>query len=137
MRQLELGEPSLLTSENVYWPAVAAEFIVTDFHDPFYHWPRRGETLTVREFVGKASAICSYNIVWEGHSKCEKGRDRYTHKLLVKIDLKFFRPADVELLICDPAKTSQIPGWKPKITFEGLICITMRADLEEISKRPR
>jgi GDPmannose 4,6-dehydratase len=93
-----------------------------------------GETHTVREFVERAGAICGYDIAWEGHGEDEKGRDRKTGKILVEVDPKFYRPAEVELLIGDPTKAREKLGWKPKITFEELVEVMMQADLKEIAR---
>ena len=96
-----------------------------------------GETHTVREFIEKAAPVVGMDIVWEGHGEQEKGRDRKTGKIVVEIDPKFFRPAEVELLIGDPAKAKQKLGWTPKVKFEQLVEIMMKADLEEIGKQVR
>jgi GDPmannose 4,6-dehydratase len=90
-----------------------------------------GETHTVREFIDKAAPICGFDIEWEGTGVNEKGRDRKTGKVIVEIDPKFFRPAEVELLIGDPAKAVKQIGWKPKVKFEGLVEMMMKADLAE------
>jgi GDPmannose 4,6-dehydratase len=89
-----------------------------------------GEMHTVREFVEKASALCGYDIAWEGEGVAEKGRDRKSGKVLVEIDPRFFRPAEVELLVGDPAKAKRRLGWEPKVKFEGLVELMMKADLE-------
>ena len=94
-----------------------------------------GETHTVREFVEKAAAICGYDMVWEGVGEKEKGRDRKSGKLLVEIDPKFFRPAEVEILLGDSTKALKKLGWKPKVKFEELVETMMRTDWEEISSR--
>jgi GDPmannose 4,6-dehydratase len=90
-----------------------------------------GETHTVREFIDRAAPLCGFDIEWEGAGVDEKGRDRKTGKVIVEIDPKFFRPAEVELLIGDPAKASRQLGWQPKVKFEGLVEMMMKADLAE------
>ncbi len=90
-----------------------------------------GDTRTVREFVERAATICGYDIAWEGEGVNEKGRDRKSGKVLVEIDPKFFRPAEVDLLVGDPSKALKKLGWKPKVNFEGLVEMMMKADLEE------
>jgi GDPmannose 4,6-dehydratase len=90
-----------------------------------------GEMHTVREFAEKSAAICGWDIVWDGTAENEKGRDRKTGKLLVEVDPKFYRPAEVELLLGDPAKAVAKLGWKPKVKFDGLVDMMMRADLKE------
>jgi GDPmannose 4,6-dehydratase len=89
-----------------------------------------GETRTVREFIEKAAPYAGYDIVWEGQGANEKGRDRKTGKLIVEVDPKFFRPAEVDLLLGNPAKAKAKLGWEPKVTFEKLVELMMRADLE-------
>jgi GDPmannose 4,6-dehydratase len=91
-----------------------------------------GEMHTVREFVEKSAAICGWDIVWEGKAETEQGRDRKTGKLLVGVDPKFYRPAEVELLLGNPAKAMKQLGWKPKVKFEGLVEMMMKADLEAL-----
>jgi GDPmannose 4,6-dehydratase len=90
-----------------------------------------GETNTVRLFVERAAAICGWDVVWEGEGDQEKGRDRKTGKLLVEVDPKFYRPAEVDLLIGNPEKAMKKLGWKPKVTFDGLVEMMMKADLKE------
>jgi GDPmannose 4,6-dehydratase len=90
-----------------------------------------GEMHTVREFVEKSAAICGWDIVWDGTAENEKGRDRKTGKLLVEVDPKFYRPAEVELLLGNPAKAMSKLGWKPKVKFEGLVEMMMKADLKD------
>jgi GDPmannose 4,6-dehydratase len=93
-----------------------------------------GETHTVREFIEKAAPYAGYEIVWEGHGDSEIGRDRKTGKILVEVDPKFYRPAEVELLLGDPTKAKTKLGWKPKITFEKLVEVMMKADLEAVGQ---
>ncbi len=93
-----------------------------------------GETHTVREFIEKAAPYAGFDIAWEGEGVNEKGRDKKTGKLVVEIDPKFFRPAEVELLLGNPSKAKKQLGWEPKVKFEGLVEIMMKADLENFSK---
>jgi GDPmannose 4,6-dehydratase len=90
-----------------------------------------GEMHTVREFVEKSAAICGWDVVWDGTAENEKGRDRKTGKLLVEVNPKFYRPAEVELLLGNPAKAMKQLGWKPKVKFEGLVEMMMKADLKD------
>jgi GDPmannose 4,6-dehydratase len=89
-----------------------------------------GETHTVREFIEKAAPYAGYEIQWEGQADKEIGRDRKTGKVIVEIDPKFFRPAEVDLLHGNPAKAKAKLGWQPKVKFEQLVEIMMKADLE-------
>ncbi len=89
-----------------------------------------GEMHTVREFIEKAAPFAGFDIAWEGEGVREVGRDRKTGKVIVEIDPKFFRPAEVEELLGDPTKAKTKIGWQPKVKFEELVEIMMKADLE-------
>ncbi len=96
-----------------------------------------GEMHTVREFVEKASTIAGFDLEWEGKDENEKGRDRKTGKVIVEVDPKFFRPAEVEQLLGDPTKAKKKLGWQPKVKFQELAEIMMKADLELIAQQTR
>ena len=89
-----------------------------------------GETHTVREFCEKSFAFAGITLAWEGEGVEEIGRCTKTGKVLVRVDPRYFRPAEVELLLGDPAKAKKLLGWEPTVTFEGLVEMMTRADLE-------
>lgn len=93
-----------------------------------------GETHTVREFIDRASQIAGYRIEWEGSEVNEVGRDANTGKVIVDIDPRFYRPAEVDLLLGDASKAKNVLGWEPKVKFEELVDMMMRADLELIGR---
>ena len=80
-----------------------------------------GLTYTVRDFVNIAFRKININIKWEGHGVDEVGRDSSTGEILIKIDPKYFRPAEVELLLGDPSLAEKELGWKYKISLEDMI----------------
>lgn len=90
-----------------------------------------GETHTVREFVEAAFAEVDIKIEWRGAGVDEKGYCAKTGRLLVDVNPKFFRPAEVDLLLGDPSKAERELGWKRKISFSELVKIMVRADLEK------
>jgi GDPmannose 4,6-dehydratase len=92
-----------------------------------------GQTHTVREFVERAADIAGYDIAWEGEGDQEKGRDRKSGAVVVEVDPKFYRPAEVDLLLGDPTKARTKLGWEPKVTFAGLVEMMMKADLELVA----
>jgi GDPmannose 4,6-dehydratase len=94
-----------------------------------------GEMHTVREFIDKAAPLCGFDIAWEGEGVHEKGRDRKSGKVIVEVDPKFFRPAEVEQLLGNPAKAIRELGWTPKVKFEGLVEMMMKADLAEFGPK--
>ncbi len=88
-----------------------------------------GETHSVREFVEKAFEAVGRKIEWRGVGVDEQGLDAKTGKVLIEIDPRYFRPAEVELLLGDAAKARQKLGWQPKILFAQLVREMVEADL--------
>ena len=93
-----------------------------------------GETHSVREFIEAAFRCAGIRTGWKGKGLREKGIDRKTGKVLVEVSPDFFRPAEVNLLIGDPAKARKKLGWKPKTTFSRLVEIMVEADLKRAKK---
>jgi GDPmannose 4,6-dehydratase len=86
-------------------------------------------TETVRDFVTMAFKAAGTSIEWQGVTEAETGHDAASGKVLVRVNLKFYRPAEVELLIGNPAKASRELGWTPKTTLEELCQLMVDADL--------
>ncbi|ORX44772.1 GDP-mannose 4,6 dehydratase [Hesseltinella vesiculosa] len=89
-----------------------------------------GETHTVRSFVEKAFGVTGRKIVWEGEGVNEIGKDAETGKVRVRIDPKYFRPAEVELLLGDPTKSKEKLGWTRKVTYDELVTEMVVADVQ-------
>jgi GDPmannose 4,6-dehydratase len=92
-----------------------------------------GETRTVRDFVDAAAPYAGFDIVWEGEGVKEVGRDRKSGKAVVEVDPRYFRPAEVDLLLGDPRKAAQVLGWKPRVSFPQLVELMMKADLQLVN----
>jgi len=90
------------------------------------------ETHTVREFVEKAFKVIGVEIVWEGEGVDEVGKDKATGIVRVKVDARYFRPTEVDLLLGDSTKARKILNWKPKVTFEDLVVEMVNADIEMV-----
>ena len=88
------------------------------------------QTQTVRDFVSLAFKAIDTDITWEGKNENEKGIDAKTGKVLIKINPKFYRPAEVDLLIGDASKANEILGWKPKTSLEELCDMMIKKDIE-------
>jgi len=88
-----------------------------------------GETHTVREFVEIAFKALNITIVWEGAGVNEVGKNAATGEIIVRVDPRYFRPTEVELLLSNPEKARQKLGWNPKIVFAQLVEEMVRADL--------
>jgi GDPmannose 4,6-dehydratase len=88
-----------------------------------------GETHSVREFAEKAFAHLGMQLEWRGTGEHEKGIDAKTGNTVIEIDPKYFRPAEVDLLLGDANKAKTKLGWKPKVTFEELVKMMAEADM--------
>jgi len=80
-----------------------------------------GEQYSVRAFVETAAPYFGMKIKWEGEGLDEVGIDKITNRVVIKVDPKYFRPAEVETLLGDPTKAKTNLGWEPKITFNELV----------------
>ncbi len=87
-----------------------------------------GETHSVREFVELAFARIGHEIEWRGSGVEEKGFSRETGKLLIEVSPKYFRPAEVDLLLGNPAKAMNTLGWRHETTFPQLVAEMVDAD---------
>lgn len=86
-------------------------------------------TETVRDFVSMTCKAAGIDIFWEGSGQDEVARDTTSGQVVVKVNPKFYRPAEVELLIGDPSKAKKELGWEPKTTLEELCTMMLEADL--------
>lgn len=93
------------------------------------------ETHTVREFIEIAAERLGFELEWRGKDVKEEGVDKKTGNVIIKIDPRYFRPAEVDLLIGDPAKAKKIMGWEPKVKFKELVEIMVDADLQTESAK--
>ena len=93
-----------------------------------------GETRTVREFVELAFKHVDIDIEWQGEGTEEVGIDKATGKTVLKINPKFYRPAEVELLLGSPAKAEKALGWKREIDFAQLVSRMVESDLRSLNQ---
>lgn len=89
-----------------------------------------GETHSVREFIEECMKLLKIDFAWKGKGLKEIGYDKKTKKVLFRIDPKYFRPAEVDILLGDPTKARKKLGWKPKTTFKQLVKIMLEEDLQ-------
>ncbi|MBE6825371.1 MAG: GDP-mannose 4,6-dehydratase [Ruminococcus sp.] len=92
------------------------------------------ETRTVREFVEIAFRTAGIEVVWEGEGVNEIGKDKATGKVIVKVNPKFFRPAEVDVLLGNPAKAEAALGWEREISFAELVERMVQNDLAIVEK---
>lgn len=92
------------------------------------------ETRTVREFVETAFSHIGITIEWKGQGVDEVGINKGTGKVVIKINPQFFRPAEVDVLLGNPAKAENKLGWKREIPFTELVTRMVDHDMELVSK---
>lgn len=93
-----------------------------------------GETHSVREFVSLAFAEVQRTVVWEGTGVSETGRDAETGKVVVRIDPRYYRPTEVDLLLGDPSKAWRELKWKHQSSFGDLVAEMVRTDLQILER---
>ena len=93
-----------------------------------------GEQHSVREFTERAFAHVGIELRWQGEGVQEQGIDKATGRVLVEVDPKYFRPAEVETLLGDPTKAKTLLGWNPqKTSFEQLVRIMVEHDVQYVA----
>lgn len=93
-----------------------------------------GESHSVREFIELAFARVKRRVVWEGKGMDEIGIDCATGHTVVKIDSRYFRPTEVDLLLGDPSKARKVLGWKHTVSFPELVDEMVSSDLETVAR---
>lgn len=88
-----------------------------------------GETHSIREFVEIAFRIIDIEIEWQGEGVNTKGVDKKTGKEYISVSEEFYRPAEVDLLIGNPAKAREVLGWEPRVKFNELVEMMVNSDL--------
>ena len=93
-----------------------------------------GEQHSVREFTERAFAHVGIELRWQGEGVQEQGIDQVTGRVLVEVDPKYFRPAEVETLLGDPTKAKTLLGWNPqKTSFEELVRLMVEHDVQYVA----
>lgn len=92
-----------------------------------------GKNATVRDFVTLAAKAVGIDVAWQGSGEQERGVDTATGEIIVRINPKFYRPADVETLVGSAAKAKKELGWEPKTTLEELCRMMVEADLTRVA----
>lgn len=96
-----------------------------------------GETWSVRSFAEKVFERLGMPLEWRGNGESETGIDRASGKVVLRIDPKYFRPAEVDLLLGDPTKAKRQLGWELKTSFDQLVEMMVDADLKLAEREKR
>lgn len=91
-----------------------------------------GETHTIRRFIEAAGEILGMRIAWQGKGVDEVGIDTVSNRTLIRVNPKFFRPAEVDMLIGSAAKAEQQLGWKRQTDFAALVALMVEADMRRV-----
>ena len=92
-----------------------------------------GKNASVRDFVTLAAKAADIEIAWRGNGEREQGIDTATGKAIVRVNPKFYRPAEVETLIGCSAKAKRDLGWEARTTLEELCRIMVEEDLKRVA----
>lgn len=134
--KLYLGNLNALRDWGYARDYVECMWMIMQQEEPEDYVIATGEYHTVREFTTLAFKRAGIKLKWEGEGLDEKGIDIATSRILVEVDPKFFRPAEVEQLLGDPTKAKEKLGWNPrKTSFQELINIMVDSDLELIKNQ--
>jgi GDPmannose 4,6-dehydratase len=93
-----------------------------------------GETHSVREFIELAFSKIGRTIEWHGSGVDEVGIDATTGDTMVKVDSRYFRPTEVDLLLGDPSKAEHVLGWKATVSFSELVSDMLTSDLKVVAQ---
>jgi GDPmannose 4,6-dehydratase len=130
---LELGNLNAKRDWGHAKDYVYAQWLMLQQDEPKDYVIASGETHTVREFVELAFNEIGVNIEWQGKGTNEKGIDKNTKKILVRVSKEFFRPSEVELLLGDPSSAEKNMKWKRRISFKELVSEMVSYDIKEAS----
>lgn len=133
--KLYLGNLNALRDWGYAKDYVECMWLILQQQQPDDYVIATGEYHSVREFCTLAFKEVGIELRWEGEGVEEKGIDIATGKVLVEVDPKYFRPAEVDQLLGDPSKAKQVLGWNPhKTSFEDLVKIMVQHDMKKVRK---
>jgi GDPmannose 4,6-dehydratase len=110
---------------------IEAMWLMLQKDEPGDYVVATGEMHTVREFCDRAFARAGRPLRWTGSGPDETGVETKTGAARVRVDARYFRPAEVDLLLGDASKARRELGWAPKVTFESLVNMMLDADLDK------
>ena len=109
---------------------VEGMYLMLQHDEPIDFVLSTGVTHSVRHFVELAFNCVGIEIAWSGSGVDEKGTDKATGKVLVEVDERYFRPAEVEILVGDASLAKEKLGWEPKVTLEELVTEMVESDVK-------
>ena len=142
MAKISLGKQDVLELGNVDakrdWgfarEYVEGMWLMLQADQPDTYVLATNRTETVRDFVTMAGKAAGFDLIWDGFGENEVAVDRISGRTLVRVNRKFYRPAEVELLIGDPQKARTELGWEARTTLEQLCQMMVEADIRRNQK---
>jgi GDPmannose 4,6-dehydratase len=128
-QKLELGNLDAKRDWGHAEDYVKAMWLMLQYNKPDDYVIATGETHKVRDFVDLSFLYAGIELEWQGEGVNEKAFDKKSGILRVEVNPKFFRPAEVELLLGDPTKAENILGWRRDVSFTELVRRMVEADL--------
>ena len=120
-KTLELGNLNARRDWGHAEDYVEAMWLMLQQEDPDDYVIATGEQYSVKDFVNEAAPYFGFNVEWRGEGINEFGYCLNTNRTIVKVNPKYFRPAEVETLLGDPSKAKRVLGWEPKHNFQSLV----------------
>ena len=130
---LELGNLNAKRDWGFAGDYVRAMWLMLQQEQPDDYVIATGETRTVRAFVEKAAAHAGFDLEWQGKDEKSQGIDCKSGKVIVRVNPAFYRPAEVDILIGNPAKAREKLGWEREVGFDALVQMMMEADLRRVA----
>ncbi len=134
---LSLGNLDSLRDWGYAPEYVKAMWLMLQTEKPKDYVIATNEQHSVREFIEESFAFFDESIIWDGNGINEKGILKSTGKIVVDINKKYFRPAEVETLLGDPSLAKKDLGWEPKTKFKDLVRIMVKSDYEILKHEQR
>ena len=126
---LELGNMDAKRDWGFAKDFIEGMYLMLQAEKPDTYVLATNRTETVRDFVTMSFKAVGISLDWKGKAENETATDKATGKIVVKVNPKFYRPAEVDLLIGDPAKAKKELGWEPKTALEELCSMMVEADV--------
>ena len=136
-RSIELGNLDSKRDWGHSKDYVRAMWMMLQQESPKDYVIATNETRTVREFAETAFASAGITVKWQGSGVDEIGIDTATNKTVVTVSPQYFRPAEVELLLGNPAKAKEELGWEREISFSELVKRMVERDLDLVAQEKK
>ena len=131
---LELGNMNAKRDWGYAADYVKAMYLMLQHDTPDDYVVASGINYSIRDFVNKACNELDMKIEWEGEGLDEKVVNTLTGKTILKVNPKYYRPAEVEVLLGDSSKARKILKWEPRTSFEELVSMMVKSDYNKLNQ---